>query len=156
MTNKDKKILNFILDEHPDEVLRYVAKNPVADCIQKELLDNYPETFNLLAPSMIITEDVMIKMITSKRKSLLPIIMKKHLSFKEQIMFIRTYPEKVKEYQDFLNKAEDENDCLCPSAENEYFKIKQQRPELPEIQYIWHPEYAKKDENIELLDIDVI
>ena len=146
MKTKDQRILSFILDEHPKTVKQFIKKNLIPHSVQNELFENYPETFKMIAEEIEICEDVLLKMITSQ-ELWLPIIMKKHLTFKEQVFFVRHHPEKVKEYQDFLLKNEDEMyDSLCPSAEEEYFKIKQNRTDLPEIEYFWHPEFTSNEE----------
>ena len=82
--------------------------------------------------------------------------MKKHMTFKEQSFFVKNHPEKVKEYQEFLDSDFEMGDTLCPSAEEAYHKIKESRPSLPDICYVWHSEYNKPKNDDEMLDIDVI
>ena len=71
---KRKEIeLNFVLNEPLNEVvLPYVEKHKLSEATQKELMENYPETFIMIAEKASICTSIMIKMIESKNAYWIP------------------------------------------------------------------------------------
>ena len=137
MTKKELSILNFIINEIEIEekiVQKYVTKFVVPANVQEELWENYPETLLKIAPYMTLTEEVTIKMIQSKNRLFLNVIIEKSLTENEQLCLTETFPERLAEYQKKLNK---DCDCLFPSTERAYRELKEKNPQLPDIEYIW-------------------
>lgn len=132
--------INFVLNEPLNEVLAYVEKHKLSEATQKELMENYPETFIMIAEKASICTSIMIKMIESKNAYWLPTIMKKDFFFDEEIEFVKTYPEKVKEYlemegEQYLGR------CLTPEGEDCFHSLWVENNDIPNIRYIWHPEW---------------
>ena len=141
LSRREEKILDFItknIDEDLNGVKKFVSDTPVSPKIQDELLENYPATLLKIADVIILTEDVTMKMIRSKKPSFLKVILKKQLSINEQLCLVECCPEKIREHQEFLEKNEDETyGCLFPSTEKTYRKAKKRNPQLPNITYHW-------------------
>lgn len=143
MTREEQKMLDFVLNEDLKKVARFVEKHVLPLKVQKELLENYPQTFLQIADKMRISTKIIASMIISKKKYWLPIIMKRDFFIEEEQLFIQTWPEKLKEYQDtFINDNLTER-SISPDGEALFYHIRQQNPLIPDIKYIWHPEWNK-------------
>ena len=146
---KRKKELDFILNENLNEVIAYVRKHTLDQVNQEELFENYPETLLKIAEETAICTPVIIKMIVSKKKCWLPILMKKDFFFEEEIVFIRTYPEKVSQYLSMEGEHFPVR-TLTPDGEELYHKMWLSNQELPVIQYVWHTQFNEDENGIEV------
>ena len=137
MTKKESKILDFIINEiEVDEkfVKKFVSRTIIPAAVQEELLESYPETLLKISKEITFTESVTIQMIMSRNPHFLDVVVTKSLTEAEELALVEFAPERVKQYQDNINK---ENDCLLPETEEAYRKAQKLNPNLPDIDYIW-------------------